>query len=248
MNRAIIPLIVLAFASLLGIWEIISRQDRFVGFLLGQPTFILRDLVSDTLDAGLVGHVAYTLTAAILGLLIGACVGALAGFGVAYNKSGDIALSPILNVLSVVPLFAIGPMTIFWFGQGIASKIFLAALASALLAAALTYQHMRSTPVAMKELVSVMARRRSAVFWRVEAPYASLSLLTNSRALFGVAVSGAVIGEFIGSNRGVGHYILVAEGLFDVNRIWAGVIALSIGAVALAWIGVRLENFARARL
>lgn len=248
MNRLIILGIAIAFAALLGIWELLVSQDPFLGFLLGQPSFIGRVLIHDLLEAGLLGHVAYTLFAAVLGLLVGGTVGALTGFGVAYNKTGDVALSPILNVLSVVPLFAIGPMTIFWFGQGIASKVFLAALACALLSAALVYQHVRSTPSAMKELVGVMARRRSAVFWRVEVPYASLSLLTNTRALFGVAVSGAVIGEFIGANRGVGHYIVVAEGLYDVNRIWAGVLALSLGAVTLAWVGVKLESFARSRL
>lgn len=248
MNRAVVLGIVLAFAALIGIWELVVRQDPFLGFLLGQPSFIARVLVQDVVEAALVQHVAYTLLAAVLGLLIGAAAGAVAGFAVVYNKAGDVALSPILNVLSVVPLFAIGPMTIFWFGQGIASKIFLAALACALLSVALVYQHVRSAPPAMKALVAVMARRRSAVFWRVEAPYAALSLLTNTRALFGVAVSGAVIGEFIGANQGVGHYIVIAEGLYDVNRIWAGVIALSLGALSISWLGVRLENFARVRL
>lgn len=248
MNRLIVGTIAICMAALLTLWEVVVRSDPFLGFLLGQPTFILRILVSDALYAGLFGHVAYTLAAAVLGLILGAAGGAIAGFAVGYNKAGDVTLSPILNVMSVIPLFAIGPMTIFWFGQGLASKVFLAALASALLAAALTYQHARSAPSGMKELVTIMARRRSAVFWRVEAPYASLSLLTNTRALFGVSVSGAVIGEFIGSNRGVGHYILVAEGLYDVNRIWVGILALSLGAVGLAWVGIRLENFARTRL
>jgi NitT/TauT family transport system permease protein len=247
-NRLVIPGIAIAFVTLIGIWELIVSRDPFLRFLVGQPSFIGSALVTDVLETGLLGHVAYTLSAAVLGLIIGGAIGAIAGFGVAYNKTGDVALSPILNVLSVVPLFAIGPMTIFWFGQGIASKVFLAALAAALLSAALIYQHVRSTPSAMKALVSVMARNRAAIFWRVEAPYASLSLLTNTRALFGVAVSGAVIGEFIGANRGVGHYIIIAEGLYDVNRIWAGVLALSLGAVLLAWFGIRLENFARARL
>lgn len=248
MNRLVIAGIGLAFATLLGVWEFVVSREPFLGFLLGQPSFIGRVLAHDILEAGLLGHVAYTLSAAVLGLLAGGLAGTLAGFGVAYNKTGDVALSPILNVLSVVPLFAIGPMTIFWFGQGIASKVFLAGLACALLSAALIYQHVRSTPPAMKELVWVMGSKRSAVFWHVEVPYASLSLLTNTRALFGVAVSGAVIGEFIGANRGVGHYIVVAEGLYDVNRIWAGVVALSFGALALAWVGVKLESFARSRL
>jgi len=248
MSRVIILGIGMAFAALLGGWELAVRHDSFLGFLLGQPSFIASALVEDIVHAGLIGHVAFTLLAAALGLVFGAILGALAGFAVAYNKTGDIALSPILNVLSVIPLFAVGPMTIFWFGQGIASKIFLAALASGLLAAALVYQHVRSTPLAMRELVTVMARNRSEVFRRVELPYASLSLMTNTRALFGVAVSGAVIGEFIGADRGVGHYIIVAEGLYDVNRIWAGVFALSMGAVMLAWVGVQLEKFARSRL
>jgi NitT/TauT family transport system permease protein len=239
---------VVAVGLLLSAWEIAVMDNAFLAFLVGKPSEIGQILIDDTFNAGLLSHVGYTLTAAIIGLLIGTSAGLSIGLAVGYNRSAELAFSPMMNALSVIPLFAIGPMTVFWFGQDQASKIFLSALATALLASTLTYQHMRSTPQAMRELVSAMAGRRSKIFWVVEAPFATLSLLTNTRALLGAAVSGAIIGEFIGANRGVGHYIVVAEGLYDVNRIWAGVLALSFGAIFLGWLGVQLETFARSRL
>lgn len=232
--------------TLIAVWELAARADRMIAFSLGQPSQILRLLVTGATTGDLVYDVAITLSAALIGLVIGAlagfCIGALAGT----NEAVDRALAPVLNVLSVIPLFAIGPVLIFSMGLGLGSKIFLSALASGFLAIALTYQHIRQTPASMMDLVSVTDPR--AVLREVQLPYAALKLMTNLRALLGAAIAGALVGEFIGSNAGVGHAILVAEGLFNVNGIWVGILALSIGAVVLGIAASWAERYAIRRL
>jgi NitT/TauT family transport system permease protein len=154
----------------------------------------------------------------------------------------------VINSLAVIPLFAAGPLIVFATGQGLASKIFLSTLSVSFFAIALSYQHARLVPSTLMESVRIQAGRHREPIFFVQLPYAALRLCTNLRLLFGVAVTGTVIGEFLGASMGIGRFIVVAEGLFDVNRIWAGIFVLSSASIIIGLGLARLEDMARKRL
>lgn len=243
MIGALIP-----FVAFLGLWEAVSRANRNVEFLAGRPTRIATLLIHDLVNSNLFYDLGLTISCAIIGLSIGAGFGFLVGVIVGTSRALDHAVSPFVNLLTVIPLFAAGPLIVLVAGQGVGSKIVLSSLTVSFFAVGLTYQHAKLTPNHLMEVVLIHAGKRTAVIRHVQAPYAALRLATNARLLFGVAVTGVIIGEFLGASMGVGRYIIVAEGLFDVNRIWVGIILLTLSSIAIGLGFTRLEMFARRHL
>jgi NitT/TauT family transport system permease protein len=241
---ATISLVLGAFA----LWEWLVPARSTLEFLVGRPSSIVSAAQDDFINERLIGRLMYTLVNALCGLLIGLALGYLCGMSVALSKSYERIISPVFNTLSVIPLFAVGPLTIFMFGNGAVSKVFLSAIAVAFLAIALTYQYVRSTPAHLREAVLIQSGSRRAVIRHVDAPFAFLKLLTNLRSLFGMAVGGAIIGEFLGATNGIGQYIVIAEGLFDVNRIWVGVFGLSVTTILIGSGFALVERAAHDRL
>lgn len=235
-------------AGFLIIWELLAAVSKKTAFLVGQPTRIVLILAEEVIHHGLVIELAVTLSCALVGLTLGAGLGFMSGIVVATNRPVDRALSPIINLLAVIPLFAAGPLLVFLAGQGFSSKILLSTLSVSFFAIALTYQHAKLTPTSMIETVTIQSGRELAAIRYVLVPYSALRLITNLRVLFGVAVTGVVVGEFLGASMGIGRFIMVSEGLFDVNRIWAGIALLSAAAICIGIALARLEEFARKRL
>ena len=243
-----LALVILPLAALAAVWEWATSGSTFLAFLIGRPSAIAANLIQDVGSTGLLRDLAITLLTSSIGLILGCLAGYATGLLVATRPSADLAFAPIINMLSVIPLFAIGPLLVFVAGQGMASKVLLSFLTVMFLSIALTYQHTKLAPVGLKESIFIQSGKKSAVLRYVEAPYAALRLLTNLRSLFGMAVAGSLIGEFLGGSHGIGRYIVIAEGLYDVNRIWVGVVLLSISAIVAGLLLGKLENFARARL
>jgi NitT/TauT family transport system permease protein len=237
------PMAVLAI-----MWEFLAARSHFLAFLIGRPSIIFSNLIDDVGQTSVLTDLGVTLATALCGLVLGCVCGYALGLLVATRRNADLAFAPIINMLSVIPLFAVGPLIVFIAGQGVGSKILLSFATVSFLAIALTYQHAKLAPSGLKESVFIQSGRMSAVLRYVEAPYAALRLVTNLRSLFGMAVAGALIGEFLGSSHGIGRYIVVAEGLFDVNRIWVGVFLLSVSAIIIGLGLAKLESLARARL
>lgn len=243
-----LTLVLFPLAALTSVWEFFSARSQFLAFLIGRPSAIASNLINDVGQTSVLADLGVTLATAICGLIIGSACGYALGLLVATRRNVDLAFAPIINMLSVIPLFAVGPLIVFVAGQGVGSKILLSFATVSFLAISLTYQHAKLAPPGLKESVFIQSGRKSAVLWYVEAPYAALRLATNLRSLFGMAVAGALIGEFLGSSHGIGRYIVVAEGLFDVNRIWVGVLLLSASAIIIGFGLAKLESLARVRL
>lgn len=249
MTRRIFPFIALVpFVLFLLVWEYVADSNDKVAFLAGQPSVIAARLIADLRGNALFDDLAVTIGCAIAGLTGGTLIGFSVGVGVGTNRFLDQSLSPFLNLLTVIPLFAAGPLIILIAGQGVESKILLSALSVSFFAVGLTYQHVKLTPNCLIETIRVLGRSEEKVIRLVYLPYAALRLTTNLRLLFGVAVTGVVIGEFLGAKNGIGRYIIVAEGLFDVDRIWAGILLLSGTAMLVGLLFAQVENFARRHL
>lgn len=247
-NATSIILFAMPFAMLLMAWEVWASSSSQTAFLLGQPTAIFSILLDEVRDGGLLADLAVTLICAIIGMVFGLLIGFATGVIVATSHHADRAFSPIVNLLSVIPLFAIGPLLVFAAGQGFAPKVLLSALSVGFYTVALTYQNVKLTPTAYVEAVRIQSGSDLAVTRYAQIPYSALRLVTNLRVLFGAAVTGTIVGEFLGASAGIGRFIVVAEGLFDVNRIWVGIVLLSLASVGVALCLMPLEKFARLRL
>ena len=140
---------------------------------------------------------------------------------------------PYLIFLASVQIFTIAPLLIFWFGIGWGAKVVLAALATFFVA---LQQACNGAADAEKHYVSYaqsLHANRWLVLWRIILPGAVHWVLAGIKLNIGFAILGVLIGEFISAESGLGHYIFKASGIYDVPRVWLGVLLLSVMALVL---------------
>ena len=240
--------IILAFlpaCAALGVWEWWAGGDRHTAFLLGSPSGILASLRMLAAHGDLARHFFITLWEAFAGLVIGMAAGSALGLALSRTPHLERFSRPYLLAFGAVPMVAIGPVLVFWMGTGTGAKVLIAALCTAPVALA---QARTGASTANRELVE-MARTfgvpERRIFWRLVTPAAILWMLASLRLNVGLALLGAFSGEFLSSRAGLGHLIIVAEGLYDLNGMWAGVVGIIVAALVLHASAIPLESWAR---
>ncbi len=252
MNRWLPPLIVVI--ALLGLWELAARWDLIADalqikpFLIPAPSDIAEALVD---DRALLGADAWvTAQEVVLGFAIAAILGFV--FAVVMHLSDVLrrAFYPLLVASQTVPVIAIAPILVVWLGFGIGPKLAIVALVCFFPITVNTLDGLRSVDPEMTRMMRSLDAGRAQTLRRVEIPSALPFLLSGAKIAVVVAVIGAVFGEWAGSEDGLGHLILVAQGQLQTARVFAAVVVLSALALtlfgALALIERRLAWWGRA--
>jgi putative hydroxymethylpyrimidine transport system permease protein len=252
------PLIVVI--ALLGLWELAAQWDWIANalnikpFLIPAPSDVARSLVD---DRGLLASDAWvTAQEVVLGFALAALLGFV--FAVVMHVSDLLrrAFYPLLVASQTVPVIAIAPVLVVWLGFGIGPKLAIVALVCFFPITVNTLDGLRSVDPEMTRMMRSLDAGRAQTLTRVEVPSALPFLLSGAKIAAVVAVIGAVFGEWSGSDKGLGHLILVAQGQLQTARVFAAVVVLSalalllFGTLALverrvAWWG-RSESGARA--
>ncbi|PYM58496.1 MAG: hypothetical protein DMD79_19030 [Candidatus Rokuibacteriota bacterium] len=204
----------LLLALFLASWAWASGRvlDRL---FLSDPVSVARAFWAILLRGTLWFHLRFTLTETLLGYVIGATLGLASALLVSLIPAGEPVLRPFVLLAYATPKIALAPLMIIWFGIGIAPKV--------LLAAAFVFF------VVSAELVSVvrvMGATPLAVFGKVVLPSASPFIVTALRITIPAALIGAIIGEFISANRGVGYLINAASSRYATAEVFAGILSL----------------------
>ncbi len=174
-------------------------------------------------DGSLVLNSLVTGSEALTGFLLGNLFGAMIGIGLWYSEAVARVARPYLVGLGALPVFAIAPMTILWFGVGIGAKIALAFLSTVFLAAAQAFKGAQEVDPLLLQRFRMFGASRQILFRRLLLPSAMVWIVASLRLTFGAALLGAFVGEFIASDRGIGHLIVRASGLYDTPRVLVGV-------------------------
>lgn len=220
----------LSIASIGVLWEIVVRVGRIEPYVLPSFTTTLLSLWKNRAD--LVANAIYTGMEATFGFTLGTgfalISGALAGEFELVKK----ALEPILVFSQVVPKVALAPVFIIWFGFGAESKIAIAALICFFPAYIACARSIGSTSEDLVIQGLLVGQSRASLLVSLKLPMAATAVMSGVRASSLLAVVGVVVGEFTGSDRGLGAVILEASGRFDTPLVLAAVISVSIvGAV-----------------
>jgi len=230
---------------LFAIWQAVTSFWEDYEFYLGSPGGFIRGMAAGISDGTLLADAGITATEAMLGFAAGTTMGTMAGLGLWLYWPAREALKPYLVVVGSVPIFALGPVLIFWFGTGMGSKIVLGFLSTFAIAVVQAEAGASAVNSDLLRLVQVFGGTRFPALRKVVAPSAVLWVLTGIRLNIGMALLGAFIGEFISSRAGLGHRIIVAEGLYDVNGIWVGVAGIIGLAAAFHTLALQLERRAK---
>jgi NitT/TauT family transport system permease protein len=218
--------------AFLAIWQFLGARPS-VGFFFSTPLDVAKTMGSLIASGELQKNLAVTAAEALVGFVLGNLVGSAFGIGLWYSETSAWIAKPYLTILGSVPVFALAPMTILWFGIGIGAKIALAFLGTVLVAAAQAHRGVRLADPLLVRRFRVFGASRGVIFRHLLLPSAALWIIGSLRLTIGSALLGAFVGEFIASDRGLGHLILRASGLYDTPTVVAGVISLALMALAL---------------
>jgi NitT/TauT family transport system permease protein len=226
----------LAAVAFFAAWEIGVRMGWISAFLVGSPSGIFADGFRMIASGELVGDTWFTLFEAILGFVIGTIVGSLLGLALWYSVFVARLVEPLIVAINSVPKIALAPIVVLWFGTGLVSKVALSVSLTAIVALIAAYQAAKDADVDLQSLLISMGADKHQVFFKAVVPSTLPSIIATFRINIGFGLVGAVVGEFISSQRGLGHLIYTASSLYDLNTVWVGLFMLMIMGFALYYV------------
>lgn len=224
------------------LWEVLARLHVINPFLWSQPTAIAAEFWRTLMDGSLVEDASFTFTATICGFVIGTVSGSAIGLSFWWSTWYAKVMEPFLIVFEGLPKLALAPIVVLALGLGIASKIGMAVALTIVISALTTYAGMRAVDRDLIRLVFSLGATRWQVFSTVILPGTFPAILSAMRINIGLALAGAIVGEFIGSQHGLGRSIDYAGQTYNIALIWSGVFTLSLLSVALYIVTSWLEH------
>ncbi len=211
--------------GLLLAWELASGRvvDQF---FVSRPTAILSALWTMLTQEGLLYHMRFTITEALAGYLLGAGAGLLLGFALARVDLVFRIVEPFVVAFYGIPRIALAPLFILWFGLGITSKIAVATVMVFFIVLINTIAGIRAAPLSLLQVARVMGASEWDLQRKVIFPAATPFIIAALQITVPQAMIGAIVGEFISSNRGVGHLISREAGLLHTPGLFAGIFSL----------------------
>lgn len=241
-RRRAVFLLASLLLALLG-WELSARLGKFPSFILPLPALVARRFVQVAQDGTLLRHAAFTLFEVLLGLALGVSLSTFLGYWLAKSPLLERLLSPFIVASQSVPIVAIAPLLVIWFGPGWFSKVLICALIVFFPVLVNTLVGLRSVPADLRDLMRSLRATRWQMIRHLEVPAAMPVFLGGLRIGATLSVIGAVVGEFVGSDRGLGFMINRARGVYDTALVFVAVLALITLAMCLYGLVVWLERY-----
>lgn len=238
--RRLAPALVLAI--ILGLWQLITALAVYPAFIIPPPVAVVEKFYEVLLDGRLWQHTQVTLSAVLAGLLVGVSGGVLLGYIIARSRLLEDALAPIIVGLQSTPIVAYAPLLVIWFGSGPTSKVVTSALIVFFPTLMNTVVGIRSVPQPLRDLMRSQRATRWQTFTKLEVPAAMPVLIGGLKISSTLAVIGAVVGEFVSANAGLGFLVTFARNQFDTPLVLVAVITLALIARLLYGLVALLEG------
>ncbi|MEN6570966.1 MAG: ABC transporter permease [Anaerolineaceae bacterium] len=226
-------LAVLSLGLVVLIWGLVVQWGKPPSFILPAPAAVWQRFVQVLADGTLLTNTLVTLSEVLLGLLIGSLMATVTGYGLAKSHSLEKILSPFLVASQAVPTVAIAPLLVIWFGPGMISKVVICGLTVFFPILVNTVIGIQAVPESLHDLMKSMRATRMQTLRYLEIPAALPVLFGGLRIGATLSVIGAVVGEFVGSDRGLGFLINVGRGQFDTSLVFVALFMLILLAVML---------------
>jgi NitT/TauT family transport system permease protein len=229
-------------AGFLASWEWATASDKQTAFLFGSPSAIADFLIKMWQDGSLVSDTVVTGVETILGFILGNILGTLLGLSLWYSRFVSQVVQPFIVALGSIPIIALAPIMIIWFGTELASKVAMATLSVIVVALATSYKGAMSVDSDQVNLMRTLGAAKRHIFVKLVVPASLGDIFAGLRMTVGFALVGAIIGEFMSSREGLGHAIFKAGSLYIIPKVFAA-LAVTIGlALALSAVVSRVER------
>ncbi len=225
---------ILAAVAVCGItWQAAAALAGLPAFILPGPLAVIHRLMAVLGDGSLLRHTLYTLGEVLAGMALGVGTAALLGYLLSKSRLAEQILSPYIVATQAIPVVAVAPLLFIWLGSGIFSKILICALIVFFPVLVNTVVGLRSVSANLRELMRSLGATRWQNFRHLELPAALPVLLGGLKVGATLSVIGAVVGEFVAPERGLGFLISVARGQYDTALVFVGVFSLVVMALTL---------------
>ncbi len=233
-------------AAIFALWELVTGGFG-LGLVLTSPAILARpssalaELGPYAASGLLWRDLSTTLIEAMVGLVLGIIGGAALGLALGYSRRASELIEPVLVSLNSLPRIAVAPILLPWLGLGIASKIALSFFTVFFVIFFNTYLGVRSVEPELVKAVQVMGGDRMHLARFVVLPSVFTWIFAALRTSVSFALTGAVVGEFVGASSGLGYRLNIAAGLLDTKRVYLILLILMVFAVTLVEIAKRVE-------
>ncbi len=224
-NRQAASLITLV--AVLAVWQVITALEVYPAFIIPSPQQVMHKSVLVLRDGSLWLHTRTTLTAVLAGLGVGLAAGLILGYAIARSPLLESLLSPLIVAFQSTPVVAYAPLLVIWFGSGPTSKIVTSALIVFFPMLMNTVVGLRGAPADLRDVMRSMQATRWQMFIKLEVPAALPVLLGGLKVSATLAVIGAVVGEFVSANAGLGFLINLARSQYDTPLVIVAVLTLA---------------------
>jgi NitT/TauT family transport system permease protein len=221
----------LALALLL--WWFVTRTAGLPTFILPSPVQVAIRFWKALVDGSLLNNAAVTLTEVLLGLLAGITAAVGLGYAIAKSRLFERLVAPYLIATQAIPIVAIAPLLVIWFGPGMFSKVLICALIVFFPVLVNTVVGVRAVPRPLHDLMGSLYATPGQTLRYLELPAALPILLGGLRIGATLSVIGAVVGELVGADHGLGFLVNVARGQYDTALVFVAVFTLIALALAL---------------
>jgi len=228
--------------ALFGIWYVLTETGVLAPFFFGRPFQVLQVIWTWFASGKIYPHLAITLLETILAFAAGSLLGLGIGLWLALSPLASALADPYIKALNAMPRVILAPIFAVWFGLGVTSKVALGVTLVFFVVFFNVFQGVREvSPVVLANARMLGASKRQ-LLRHIYLPSAMSWVFSSLHTAVGMAFVGAVVGEYLGSAKGVGYLILQAEGVFDIDTVIAGILVLTVFALLLDFIVSRIET------
>jgi NitT/TauT family transport system permease protein len=226
--------------GLIALWQTAADYGWIDGFFWSKPSAIYATLIKFFTEGDAWVDIGFTFRSTIFGFLLGTTIGSVLGLSFWWSRNYAAIVQPYLICFESLPKLALAPLVILVFGMGLASKVAIATALTLVVSTLTTYARVKALDTDSEKLFYSLGATRWQVFRKLVVPFCLPWIISVLRVNIGLALTGAIVGEFIASQHGLGRAILYAGETYDIALVWVAVLVLSTLAIvmygAVSWL------------
>jgi NitT/TauT family transport system permease protein len=231
---------VVVLVSFIALWQLAVLVFDPPAFIIPSPWAILQEIAAQ--PGWYLSHTLYTLWACLLGFALALVIGVLAAVGIVYSRILEHTLYALLVSLNSIPKIALAPLFIIWMGTGLSSKVAISMLIALFSIVIDTVLGLRSADPDAIDLSRSLRASPMQILFTIRFPNALPALFAGMKVAISLALVGAIAGEFVASQVGLGYVILVAQGMFLTTRVFAAILLLGVLGTVLFYLVDMVER------
>ena len=242
-SRLVMPMLHVVIAScVLFMWWLLTETKVLPPFFFGEPIKVVKVVIEWFVTGKIWPHLAITLWETLLAFVIGSLLGLVIGLWLALAPMASALAEPYITAMNAMPRVILAPIFAVWFGLGVLSKVALGVTLVFFIVFFNVFQGIKEVSPVVLANARMLGATRAQLLRHIYLPSATSWVFSSLHTSVGMAFVGAVVGEYLGSAKGVGYLILQAEGTFDITTVFAGIVVLTIFALLLDTLVTRVEG------